>query len=65
MNVQSHGFMENRSFQLKPDSFFDKIVNLVDEGNMQNFFLFCLRSTDVFIDVKDISADKVSRRYKN
>lgn len=53
--------MENRPFQLKPDSLFDKIVNLVDEGNMQNIFLFCSRSTDVFIDVEDISADKISR----
>lgn len=38
MNVKSPGFRENRSFQLKPDSFFGKVVNLVDEANMQNFF---------------------------
>lgn len=59
--MKSHGFMENRPFQLKPDSLFDKIVNLVDGGNMQNIFLFCSRSTDVFIDVEDTSADKICR----
>lgn len=62
MNVKSHGFMENRSFQVKPDSSFDKIVNLVDEGNMhKKCFFFCSRSAAVSVDVEDISADKVSR----
>lgn len=57
MNMKSHGFMETRSFQLKPDSLFDRIANLVDEGNMQKNS----RSIAVFIDVEDISADKVSK----
>lgn len=35
MNVKSYGYLENRPFQLKSDLFFDKIVHLSDEGNMQ------------------------------
>jgi len=38
MNVKSHSFVENRSFQLKPDLLFDEIVNLADEGNRQKLF---------------------------
>lgn len=58
MNVNSQGFMENRSFQLKPYLLFGKVINLVGEGNRQFFFLFCSRSAAVFINVEDILIKK-------
>lgn len=55
---------KKRYFQLKPDSFFDKIGNLLDEGHAHSFSFFFSRSTAVFIGREDILLTKEASDIK-